>query len=142
PSELDVWTDHHVAKAGQAFLEVWHEGTDRQDHAVDAAGPALLDASARLDGGAGQQVGTSGNHLDGCRIAAGIRRGAARHIEQRKGINLGADGWEEAVAQAAGAACGRFGMTADDDGNAADRFGIATHFLETDELARESCTVL
>src|SRR4029453_17919079 len=73
PSELDVWTDHHVAKAGQAFLEVWHEGTDRQDDAVDAAAPALLDGSPRLDGRTWQQVGTAGNHLDGCRIAAGIR---------------------------------------------------------------------
>src|SRR5215217_5220415 len=102
-SKLRMGADDRVAKAHQTLFEVRHERTDRQDDAIDAAAPAFFDGGPRFDGRAGQQVRTTGDHLDGCGIAAGLCRGAARHVEQRKSIYLGANRWEKPIAQAAGA---------------------------------------
>ncbi len=125
PLQLRVGTDHRIAEAGQALLEVRHERTDRQDDAIDAAPPALLDGGPRLDRSswaAGRDSRQSSRWLQD-RDRHLPRRGAPRRTAEM--YQPGSRWTEKAVAQAAGAARGRFGMAADDDGHAADRLGIA-----------------
>ena len=63
----------------------------------------------------GKRTGTAEDQFHHRRIAAGLLGRTAHDVEQRHGVDLGADRGEEAVAQPAGAAGGRFRVATDDD---------------------------
>src|SRR5579859_2761332 len=141
-SRIRVRLDDLLAEAGQRRFEIGQERRHWQRKAARAPRDALLDGRARVGAGLRQRTGTAEDQLHLRRIAAGLLGRAAHDVEQRHGVDLGTDRGEEAVAEAAGAAGGRFRVATDDDRHRfRDRLRIAADMIEFHELAREAGTV-
>jgi hypothetical protein len=114
-SRTRVRLDDLLAEAGQRRFEIGQKCHHWQRKAAHAQCDALLDGRARVGAGIRQRTGTAKNQFDHRRIAASLLGRTAHDVEQRHGVGLGTDRGEESVAEAAGAAGGRFRVAADDD---------------------------